>query len=147
MTEARAQVDFYLLSDTDARAAVRAACRLAEKAYEQGLRVQVRTADAAATAQVDELLWTFSDRSFVPHCVYPGDAALVGESPVLISSAAGPDTHRGVLINLSPAMPNDGAAFERVLEIVPADEDSKKLARTRWRTYRDAGMEPKSHNL
>jgi len=147
MSPACPQVDFYLLSDTDARAVYRTTCRLAEKAYEQGHRVVVRTPDAASTAQIDELLWTFSDRSFVPHCVWPGEPSLVDASPVLISSAAGPDTHRGVLINLSAEMPGDGPTFERVLEIVPADEDSKRLARTRWRTYRDAGIEPKTHNL
>jgi len=144
---AQAQVDFYLLSEGDARAVYRTACRLAEKAYEQGHRVVVRTADTASTAQVDELLWTFSDRSFVPHCVWPGEPALVDASPVLIANTASPPTHRGVLINLTAAVPDDGPAFERVLEIVAADDESKRLARTRWRTYRDAGLEPKTHNL
>src|SRR4029453_18545168 len=60
------KVDFYLLSDTEPRARLRTACRLAEKAYEQGLRVTVRTGGAAETAEIDELLWSFSDRSFVP---------------------------------------------------------------------------------
>jgi DNA polymerase-3 subunit chi len=143
----RAQVDFYLLNDDDARAVYRTACRLAEKAYEQGHRVVVRTPDTAATAQVDEMLWTFSDRSFVPHCVWPGEPALVEATPVLVSSAAGPDTHRGVLINLTTSVPEDGAVFERVLEIVAADDESKRLARTRWRTYRESGFEPRSHNL
>jgi hypothetical protein len=61
------QVDFYLLSDSEPRAALKTACRLAEKAYDQGLKVVVRTDSSAATAQLDDLLWTFSDRSFVPH--------------------------------------------------------------------------------
>ena len=146
-TGAGPQIDFYLLSETDARAAQRTACRLAEKAYEQGLRVQLRTADTATTAQLDELLWTFSDRSFVPHCIWPGDPELVKETPVLISSSAGPETHRGVLINLSASVPDDGRAFERVLEIVAADDAAKRLARGRWRTYRDSGLEPRSHTL
>jgi DNA polymerase-3 subunit chi len=146
-TEAAPQVDFYLLTETDSRSAQRTACRLAEKACEQGHRVQVRTADAAATAQLDDLLWTFSDRSFVPHCVWPGDPELVAATPVLISASAGPETHRGVLINLAPGVPDDGRAFGRVLEIVAADDDSKRLARARWRTYREYGLDPRSHNL
>ena len=65
------QVDFYLLAAPDPRARLTAACRLAEKAYEQGLKVVVRTASPAETAEFDELLWTFADRSFVPHVVWP----------------------------------------------------------------------------
>jgi len=141
------KVDFYLLSDSEPRAALKTACRLAEKAYDQGLKVVVRTDSSAATAQFDDLLWTFSDRSFVPHCIWPGDPALVAATPVLVANSSGPDTHRDVLINLAPRAADDGGAFERVLEIVAADDAAKQLARTRWRSYRDAGLEPKSHTL
>jgi DNA polymerase-3 subunit chi len=141
------QVDFYLLSDSEPRAALKTACRLAEKAFDQGFKVVLRTDSSAATAQLDDLLWTFSDSSFVPHCVWPGDPALVAETAVLVASSSGPATHRDVLINLAPRAPEDGAAFGRVLEIVAADEDAKKLARGRWRSYRDAGLDPKSHTL
>jgi DNA polymerase-3 subunit chi len=141
------QVDFYLLSDREPRAMLKTACRLAEKAFDQGFRVVLRTDSSAATAQLDDLLWTFSDSSFVPHCVWPGDPALVAETAVLVASSSGPGTHRDVLINLAPRAPEDGAAFGRVLEIVAADEDAKHLARTRWRQYRDAGLEPRSHTL
>ena len=65
------QVDFYVLTAADRRSRLTTACRLAEKAYDQGLRVAVRTSSPAETAEVDELLWTFSDRSFVPHGVWP----------------------------------------------------------------------------
>jgi len=74
------KVDFYLLSDTEPRARLRTACRLAEKAYDQGLRVTLRTGGAAETAEIDELLWSFSDRSFVPHCVWPADSAVAADS-------------------------------------------------------------------
>jgi DNA polymerase-3 subunit chi len=141
------QVDFYLLGDTEPRAALKTACRLAEKACDQGFKVVMRTDSSASTAQLDDLLWTFSDRSFVPHCIWPGDPALVAASPVLVASSSGPDTHRDVLINLAPRAADDGTAFDRVLEIVAADEEAKQLARARWRTYREAGLEPKSHNL
>jgi len=63
------KVDFYTLGEPDRRARLVTACRLAEKAYEQGLRVVVRTASAAETAEFDEPLGTVSDRSFVPPCL------------------------------------------------------------------------------
>ena len=71
------KVDFYTLGEPDRRARLVTACRLAEKAYDQGLRVAVRTASAAETAEFDELLWTFADRSFVPHVVWPTEPDVV----------------------------------------------------------------------
>jgi len=123
------------------------ACRLAEKACDQGLRVAVRTSGPAETAEVDELMWTFSDRSFVPHGVLPADPGFVAATPVLIASGALPDSHRDVLINLGTDVPQDFASFARVCEIVGGDEAAKRAARERWRGYKSAGVAPESHNL
>jgi DNA polymerase-3 subunit chi len=141
------KVDFYLLGDAEPRARLTTACRLAEKAYEQGLRVLMRTTGAAETAELDELLWTFSDRSFVPHCVWPADESVVAQTPVLIASGALPASHCDVLVNLGNDAPAGFEAFGRVLEVVGGSEESKSLARGRWRRYRDAGLGPESHNI
>jgi DNA polymerase-3 subunit chi len=141
------KVDFYLLRDTEPRARLRTACRLAEKAYEQGLRVALQTDGAAETAELDELLWTFSDRSFVPHCVWPADATAAADTPVLIGSGALPESHRDVLVNLGAEVPAGFEAYARVLEIVDCDEAAKAQARNRWRRYREHGVSPESHNL
>jgi DNA polymerase-3 subunit chi len=141
------QVDFYLLSAADSRARLAAACRLAEKAVDQGLRVAVRTAGPAETAELDELMWTFSDRSFVPHAVWPTEPAVAEHTPVLIASSPLPDSHRGVLINLAAEAPTAAADFQRICEIVGADESAKQAARARWRSYREAGLAPETHHL
>jgi DNA polymerase-3 subunit chi len=141
------KVDFYLLAAPDARARLMTACRLAEKACDQGLRVAVRTSGPAETAEVDEFMWTFSDRSFVPHGVLPADPAFVAATPVLIASGALPDSHRDVLINLGTDVPGDFASFGRVCEIVGGDETARRAARERWRGYKSAGVTPESHNL
>jgi DNA polymerase-3 subunit chi len=141
------KVDFYLLGAVDPRARLATACRLAEKAFDQGLRVAVHTTSPAETAELDELLWTFSDRSFVPHAVWPADSSLADETPVLIASGALPATHRDVLINLGGEPPADALRFGRICEIVGADESEKRQARVRWRSYRDAGLTPESHHL
>jgi DNA polymerase-3 subunit chi len=141
------RVDFYLLRDTEPRARLRTACRLAEKAYEQGLRVALLTAGPADSAELDELLWTFNDRSFVPHCVWPADAALAAETPVLIGCGTLPDSHGDVLVNLCDEVPPGFDGYARVLEIVGADDAARSSARNRWRQYRDRGASPESHNL
>jgi DNA polymerase-3 subunit chi len=141
------KVDFYLLAAPDARTRLLTACRLAEKAYDQGLRVAVRTAGPAETAEVDELMWTFSDRSFVPHGVLPADPEFTLATPVMIASGALPESHRDVLVNLGADLPPDFASFARVCEIVGGDETARRAARERWRGYKSAGVAPESHNL
>jgi len=141
------KVDFYPLSATDGRSRLVAACRLAEKAYELGLRVVVRTTSPAETAEVDELLWTFADGSFVPHGVWPAEPEVAGLTPVLVSNASLPPSHRDVLINLAPDAPPEFSAYARVCEVVGGDEDGKKAGRHRWRVYRDAGCVPEAHPL
>ncbi len=144
---AAAKVDFYLLGAPDARAHLVMACRVAEKAFEQGLRIAVRTASPSQTAELDELMWTFSDRSFVPHGVWPAEPAFAAATPVLIASGALPESHRDVLINLGDDVPADAGSYARVCEVVAGDDDAKRRARARWRGYREAGLEPDAHNV
>lgn len=141
------RVDFYTLGEPDRRARLVAACRLAEKAYEQGLRVAVRTANAAETAEFDELLWTFADRSFVPHVTWPSEPEVAAATPVVVGSSGLPASHRDVLINLAPDAPADFSAYARICEVVMGEEDARKAGRHRWRTYRDAGCAPEAHPL
>ena len=107
----------------------------------------VRTGSAAETAEFDELLWTFSDRSFVPHVVWPTEPDVVAVTPVVVGSSCLPASHRDVLINLAPDAPADFSAYARICEVVGGDEDAKKAGRLRWRTYRDAGCAPEAHPL
>ena len=144
---AATKVDFYLLGAADARTRLVTACRLAEKACDQGLRVAVRTASPAQTAELDELMWTFSDRSFVPHGTWPAEPGFAEATPVLIASGALPESHQDVLINLGDDLPADAGRYSRVCEVVAGDDDAKRRARVRWRGYRDAGLEPDTHNL
>lgn len=141
------KVDFYTLAASDRRSRLVAACRLAEKAYEQGLKVAVRTSGAAETAEFDELLWTYADGSFVPHGPWPADAAFAAATPVLIGTSGLPQSHRDVLINLAPDAPADFSTYARVCDLVGGDEADKKAGRQRWRVYRDAGCTPAAHPL
>ena len=107
----------------------------------------MRTASPSETAELDDLMWTFGDRSFVPHAVWPAEPAVAEQTPVLISGGEVPASHRDVLVNLGAEAPAGFEGFARVCEIVAADEAAKRAARARWRSYRDAGLEPRSHNL
>mgnify|MGYP003483675006 CR=1 FL=1 len=53
MNASATKVDFYLLGAPDPRARLATACRLAEKAFDQGLRVTVRAAVPLEVAQAE----------------------------------------------------------------------------------------------
>ena len=143
------KVDFYLLGpDNDSRALF--ACRLAEKVWRLGHRVYLLAADPPAANELDELLWTFSQGSFVPHalCKQKEDADHYAElHPVLIGHAEPPDSLSDVLISLSTDVPAWFSRFTRVVELVGASDDDKARARERFRFYRERGYPLETHNL
>lgn len=138
------RVDFYVLSAEAPDARLRYACRLAERAVEQGCQVYIQTPDVQ---RVDDMLWTFSDGSFLPHEIYRGQAAAHERVMVMVGSEIGPASHRSLLINLMDAMPADVNVYERIAEIVDVDPERKRSARDRYKLYREQGCTLESHNL
>ncbi len=141
-------VDFYVLTSTDAKERLRLACRLAEKAYLSSARVLVWSDDGTELSAFDDLLWTFADRSFVPHEPYR-EAEQWQEVPVLLSGLNDPSPERsfGVLLNLGGVVPTCAAQAERILEIIDADENRRQAGRTRFRSYRERGLAPQTHHI
>jgi DNA polymerase-3 subunit chi len=135
------QIDFYIHADDKARTA----CRLAAKAFAQDLRLTVLCPDAEAAARLDRLLWTFSATGFVPHCL--ADDALEPMTAVILDGAGAEPGHDQVLLNLRPERPPFFSRFQRLIEIVTRDEEDRRLARERYRFYRDRGYEIRSHDL
>jgi DNA polymerase-3 subunit chi len=139
-------IDFYVISDTAPDAHLRHACRLAEQAVDSGQRVFIRATLAEDAKRIDDLLWTFGDRSFLPHEIatpaspsHPLVRILIGTEP--------PDHFRDLLINLSADTPVDIATLPRIAELVPADPERKRLAREHFKQYRERGVEPATHNV
>ena len=139
------RADFYILTEAGASGRLKVACRLAEKAYQTGQRVLIWHSDKDELTRLDELLWTFSDTSFVPHeWVDAGH-----DAPVLLSAGAHPSGPVGVLINLAaaPQPPPSAAAAERIAEIIAPEPQQREAARARFRAYRQLGCEPVTHTL
>ncbi len=141
-----AEVTFYVLEAAHAGARLKLACRIVEKAYRAGQHVLVWHDDPAELATLDELLWTFDDRTFLPHDrVVPGEAA--AEAPVLLSSSELPAGESPVLVNLASAVPECAARATRVIEIIDGDPARREAGRARFRAYRERGLQPVSHNV
>jgi len=135
------RIDFYHYADDK----LRFACRLAAKAYDQGTRLVVYTADARALGEFDKALWTFQSTRFVPHAF--AGTAVAAETPVILASSGESLPHHDVLLNLAPEWPPFFASFERLLEIVAVDEDDKARARERYAFYRKRGYDIKVNSI
>lgn len=139
------QVDFYILKGDASDERLRFACRLTDKAYDLGHRVFIHTASADQTRVLDELLWTFQQGSFIPHCSCrdAGDEP----PPVLLAHDVEPDASHQVLINLANDVPLFFSRFERVVEVVDEDAEIRRAGRNRYGFYRDRGYPLRTHEI
>jgi DNA polymerase-3 subunit chi len=142
---AKPRVTFYVLADQGSEARLKFACRLVEKAFVQAHRVVVRCGSPQEAREFDELLWRFSDQSFVPHELVPPGSE--DGAPVIVCAGGPPARQAEVLVNLGEGVPDWYADFARVAEILDASEDCRRSGRERFRHYREQGMEPETHNL
>ncbi|MGH8286921.1 MAG: DNA polymerase III subunit chi [Steroidobacteraceae bacterium] len=140
------RVDFYVLEEASASGRLRLACRLAEKAYLAGQAVLIWDTDSSELSELDELLWTFADRSFVPHETLLS-VAVAPESPVLLSAGVVAERPLDVLINLAAEVPACFAQVERVADIIDGDDARRRAGRARFRAYRDLGLQPETHTI
>ena len=143
------QVDFYVLPSDSSESRLLLACRIADKAVQQSRQVLINTDSASETARLDELLWTFSQGSFIPHRVVDDKTAGAAPAePVLIGcgvAPAGEDWH--VLINLAAGVPDFFSRYRRVAELVDGNETRREQGRERFRFYRDRGYELNTHQV
>lgn len=139
------RIDFYLLPVAVSHGKLSFACRLAEKAFRQGLRVHVHASDDSEADAIDELLWSFRDTSFVPHRRIDADTGAA--VPVLIGWGGQASEHHDMLINLAQEVPPLFGRFERVAEIVLDDDRLRAASRERWRHYKERGYPLAHHDL
>lgn len=140
------RVDFYILDGTDAAGLARLACRLVDKAWQQGMATLINVDEPATAAAVDDLLWTFRDVSFLPHAAVSEAAGDVRLAAV-IGCGEEPRCEIDLLINLAPAVPEFFSRFERVAELVDEDPARRTAGRERFRFYRDRGYPLDSHRI
>jgi DNA polymerase III subunit chi len=142
MTE---RVDFYVLKSATAKQRWAFACRLIEKAYLLNLKVLVLNDTLGDAQALDELLWTFNERSFVPHQLCVDEQSLDPATPVhlAVETANVPDAD--LLLNLGTALPADLLRFPRIAEVIDADEERRRTGRERFKAYRDMKLTVETH--
>ncbi len=149
-TTALTRIDFYSLEEGSRGDRLLLTCRLVERIYlgaQEGqppMRIHIQISDPAQAEQLDQLLWSFDDQSFLPHG-HLGQTdpeltpILIGEAPL--------DGHDQVLINLDPGVPPCFARFERLCEPLDLDPSRRSAGRERYRYYRDRGYLLHHHKI
>lgn len=136
-------IDFYILPHSGTPARLLFACRLLEKAYQQGHTLQVHLENADITHTLDALLWTFRDNSFIPHELSSASSIApiqLGYNPTAALSG-------DILLNLHPEIPVFHESFKRVLEIMTTEPEQETLRENHRRLYEDRGYQITTHVL
>ena len=153
-----ARADFYLVGKPRFREQpLLLACELARKATDHGQALlvlcqhlvlghllQALCASAEQAELLDDLLWSFDPDAYVPHQIVGADED-EDDVPVLIAAPGHDTPMRPLVLNLRDA-PVEGA-FERVLEVVPADASARGPLRERWKHYKARGLEEHRHDM
>jgi DNA polymerase-3 subunit chi len=141
------RVDFYILKSAAAKQRWAFACRLTEKAYLKDLKIVIVNDTLADAKALDELLWTFNERSFIPHQICLDDKSVHLATPVhlIVESSALPAAD--LLVNLAQRLPAQLERYARIAEIIDADEERRRVGRERFKAYRDLKFTLETHQI
>lgn len=124
------QVDFYHLTMAPLD---RVLPSIAEKVLGSGGRLLIVAEDAALRTRIDQLLWTYSPASFLPH----GQAGVGwdADQPALIAETVTPANNARNIALVDGLWRDEALNFDRAFHLF--DEDSIGAARVAWRGLGD----------
>ena len=125
------RIDFYIMEAAEAQAE-RFAAKLALDAFRQRKQVHIHSSDEPAKETLSELLWRFSQSSFMAHGEESADAISLGYGEHV------PDCHDQLIV-LSNKIPPCFSRFEQLSVVVPQAEAAKALARDQYRYFKQRG--------
>jgi DNA polymerase-3 subunit chi len=118
---------------------------LIEKTLERGWRALIKCESADRAAAIDNLLWTYDEKSFLPHAqLGDGDPA---RQPVLIAVEDANANNANVLFLVGGAAPPEWSGdlartFLRIVLLFDGrDPQALAAARQAWKDAKDAGHE------
>jgi DNA polymerase III subunit chi len=111
---------------------------LVEKTVERGWRAIVQCGTEATRDALDELLWTWSETSFIGHGT--DEAGDADNQPVLLTTKPDNPNSATVRFIVDRAVPPDVSAYKRAVVIFDGHDDSQiEDARASWKQMKAAG--------
>ena len=138
---------FYILNKAeDLKISV---CKIIKEYYKKKYKIFVSSRSNDLVNELNYLLWTFEQISFVPHCTtkyYDKD------SPILFSGRDSyPETinlkEYDVWLNLDDEVEENYTDFEIILEVVSQNEEQRILSRKRYLNYQKNNYEVKHEKI
>lgn len=136
-------VSFYILTSEQEHAIDRTACRLAARAFDEGMRTLILVNDDSTATYLDDLLWQQPENRFIPHTRVSVDPKI----DVRTWIATGTDQVREaqLLINLTHDKPHKFDSYDRIFEIVA--KSNTEESREKYRFYRSRGCELDTYEI
>jgi DNA polymerase-3 subunit chi len=132
-----AEVGFYHLQSSRLEHALP---RLLEKIVSLGHNIVVLAGSSERVKVLNEQLWTFDDRSWLPHGTREDGHGAA--QPVYLTTAEENPNQANVLVCIDGVRPDYAVAFERVVDMFDGrDDEAVAQARKRWQDYRQGGLD------
>ena len=138
MTEQKPDVLFHHFRSIGSKNYLLYVCKLVEKGFKQKIQpIYIQTKNQQQAIQLDKLLWTFKQDSFIPHTIV-GNSGL-DSTPVQIGWNENQFHTAAAIVNLSEEIPISYLESKKIHEIIDDDEVKKNKARERWKNYKSEG--------
>lgn len=117
-------------------------CRWTERFFSERKRVRIVVDSMAAGQLIDQLLWTFSQSSFIPHALFMPGAEQPQEPVVITPGEFGAEGFDAVVCD-SQADLEFMSLFESAVHFILNDDpERKQQSRALWLRARDSGLTP-----
>ena len=121
-------------------------CKLIEKGYKQNINpIFIKTDTQTQAEELDKLLWTFRQESYIPHTLVDQDSN--NTQPVQIGWIDNEIDDAEAIINLSDGMPDISNDLKKIHEIIDNIDEKKEKARERWKKYKSIGFNIKAYKV
>ena len=117
-------------------------CRWVERFHEEGRKVQIVSDSTMAAQHLDQLLWTYSEGSFIPHRVFNAKSLDSPPEPVVITIGEVLLEGYEVLICDGPARLDFMKQYAVAVHFILRDDEGRKQeSRLLWQSARDQGVQ------
>jgi len=99
----------------------------------------ILSSDLDLINDIDKLLWTFEQISFIPHCIqsnYDPDTSVLLCEKELSSKIIDYSAYK-IIINLNNEEIFKTTNFEKIIEFVLPDDDQKSFSRKKYLAYKE----------
>ena len=110
-------------------------CDVTELFYNQNHSLAIYAHDPKSVTQIDQLLWTWKQDSFIPH----SRSGQQDTTPVTISASGEDLAHTDVLIQFDPIQPDELSRFRYVIDFAELyDKNRLSDSRRRFKELRNS---------